>query len=154
MTYLLALDPGARTGWALFHDLSGWHVAAAGVFSPTDPCIVPVKTLDFVVIENPVIYPNSRARPADILKLARIVGRYEERFASRTRHPVQLVEPRQWKGTIDGDIMVARIEAAMTEADRITLAGYRGGYRHNAVDAIGLGYWALRQPWCKRTVAA
>ncbi len=142
---LLAIDPGARTGWAAFGlYASGWQLQGAGVVTPDAEF---AHRMDLTVIENPVIYPNSRARPADILKLARIVGRYEERFKDSY---VELVEPRKWKGTVDGDIMVRRIEAAMTPYEKEVLAAYKGGYRHNAVDAVGLGKWALRQPFMRR----
>lgn len=148
-TSLLAIDPGARTGWALFLEVGGWHLAASGVVSPTEPPTWPgLSKIDQVVIENPVIYPHSKARPKDILTLARTVGRYQERF---DRHPIELVEPRTWKGSVDGDIMVRRIEAALTPRD---LAAYgkatcRSSEKHNMTDAVGIGQWALKQPFMR-----
>jgi hypothetical protein len=145
-TSLLAIDPGAHTGWALFLESGGWHLAACGVASPTSDMPWPgTKTLDQVVIEDPVIYPHSKARPADLMKLARIVGRYEERFAHA--RAIELVTPRSWKGSVDGDIMLKRIEAALTMADRTVYDLYSGGYKHNMTDAVGLGLWALKQPF-------
>ena len=154
MSTLLAIDPGAKTGHALLrNDLlattsSIWYVDHACVTSP-DVALWPGRDFDFVVIENPVIYPHSKARPADILKLARIVGRYEERYQPYAKYGVHLVEPRQWKGTIDGDIMTRRIEANLSAQDRLALTDILPGVKHNALDAIGLGFWALRQPWVK-----
>ena len=141
MTSLLALDPGARTGWAFFRRWphEGWVLEGAGVVTPAES--LGVSHPDFVVIENPQIYPNSKARPADILTLARLVGRYEERFR---KTKVLLVLPRQWKGTIDGDVMIARIEAALTPDEAAVCAAYQGGYGHNMIDAIGLAKWAVR----------
>ena len=107
---LLVIDPGANSGFARFDRRAAgdWRLVSAMVASPE------VRSLDqlfakpdIVVIENPQIYPHSRARPADILKLARIVGRYEERFADARQ--MRLVHPHEWKGSIAGDIMVERI---------------------------------------------
>jgi hypothetical protein len=151
VTSILAIDPGAHTGWALLLDIDGWHVAACGVVAPSDRTWRPLKRIGVVVIEDPQIYPHSKARPADILKLARIVGRYEERFADC---PQQRIKPREWKGSIDGDIMVRRIEAAFTPRDRGAFDAFKGGYRDNALDAIGLAKWATRQPFMRMRAAA
>lgn len=151
-TSLLAIDPGARTGWALFIELAGvFRLSACGVASPTEPPTWPgMKKIDQVVIENPVIYPNQKARPKDILTLARIVGRYQERFDAS---PIELVEPREWKGSIDGDVMIHRIEGAFDAGDKRIVDTYLSKMsttnRGNAIDAIGLGKWALRQPFMK-----
>jgi hypothetical protein len=144
---LLAIDPGARTGGALFMCFAGvWTLTWAGVVRPTDRERFPVKTADLVVIECPTrVY--DQATVGSILKLARVVGRYEELFADTH---VELVEPRAWKGTIDGDIMLKRIEAALTETERQVVGRWTGGYAHNMLDAIGLGKWAIRQPFMRR----
>ncbi len=149
-TSLLAIDPGAKTGWALFLEPGGWHLAACGVVSPKDPPTWPgVKDLDQVVIENPVVYSHSPVPPAKLMKLARIVGRYEERFAHAKN--VELVEPRTWKGSVDGDIMLRRIEASLNPVDRAMHDSYMGGYKHNMTDAVGLGLWALKQPFMTKS---
>ena len=56
--------------------------------------------------------------------------------------------PHDWKGSVDGDIMVRRIESALTPEEMLIVdrLGLPKSYRHNAVDAIGLGKWFLRQP--------
>jgi hypothetical protein len=149
-TSLLAIDPGAKTGWALFLESADvWRLAACGVVSPMDPTPWPgSKKLDQIVIEVPVIYPHSKASPKSILTLSRIVGRYEERFAEAG--PIELIEPRTWKGTIDGDIMIRRIEAGLSLEDRRVHDQYTGGYKHNMTDAVGLGFWALKQPFMNK----
>ena len=139
---LLAIDPGSKTGWAWY---GGGRLLGCGVVSPSDTIEVP-RGLDMVVIENPEIYPNSPARPADILKLARIVGRYEERFSARAKY-LELVPPHKWKGSVSKDIMLKRIEESTPLLDRPAMLAYQGGYRHNMVDAVGLGRWALKQPF-------
>ncbi len=143
---VLAIDPGNHTGMAYFQwtESVGWTLLEAFVCSPDDTSF-PVRP-DLVVIECPTrVFKEATVQ--SILKLARCAGRYEERFAGTI---VELIEPRAWKGSIDGDIMIARIEAAMTPAEKAVLARYTGGYAGNAVDAIGIGKWALRQPFMRQ----
>ena len=145
MRYLLAIDPGAKTGVAMFFRPPPASWTLDKVYTVAVPgwgeSVQPQSDM-LVVIENPVIYPNGKARPKDVLTLARIVGRYQERFA---RYEQRLVEPREWKGSVDGDIMTQRIKDALTPHERITV----GAADHNALDAVGLGKWSLRQPWMR-----
>ena len=133
---LLAIDPGAKTGWALFY--CDGVLDSAG----TAEVLYVLRTTFFevaeVVIENPCIYPTTK-RPNDILTLARIVGRFEERY--RTSE-VRLVTPREWKGTLPKALMAKRILAALTPQERV-IAKRLGP---DAIDAIGLGKWALAHP--------
>lgn len=146
---LLALDPGAKTGAAVFvrSDSEGWTLLGARTCSPDDVSRLPWGPVNVVVIENPEIYARSKARPRDILKLARIVGRYEERFLGST---IRLVTPHEWKGSIDGDIMTKRILASLNAVEARLCAGVD----HNAIDAVGIGKWALRQPWMRALTPA
>jgi len=134
MIRLLAIDPGTKDnlGWAIFQD---------GVFTSSGHGDLRVIRgflwINFVVIENPQIYPRSKARPSDILKLARIVGRIEEMYSYTA---VKLVTPREWKGTINGDVMTRRIKSQFTPREK----GMIQNPTHDEVDAIGLGKWALR----------
>lgn len=145
MQSLLALDPGKHTGWALYDKLGEWTLRDGGVFDPYKGFPPILMRCQNIVIENPRITPTT-PNPESILKLARIVGRFEEKFWDRT---VILVRPSEWKGTVDGDIMVKRIEAETPLRDRPGLLSYTGGYRHNMIDAIGLGRWLLKQPIAK-----
>jgi hypothetical protein len=97
-----------------------------------------------VVIENPRIYPQMRVDPNDIVTLGRCVGRYQERYLDC---PQRLVAPRDWKGTIAKSIFTARIEAHLTPSERALCDNLPTSQRHNAIDAVGLGKWALTQPW-------
>jgi hypothetical protein len=129
---LLALDPGASTGWAFF--IEG-RLEACGFAKGPSKLFVPDS--DHVVIENPQIYPHSEVDPNTILVLARMVGRYEERFA---HIPTKLVLPREWKGTIKKPVMLKRIREGLTPAEKaMTLK-----CPDDTIDAIGLGKWTLR----------
>ena len=94
MTTLLSIDPGAATGVALFFigpDCAPVLVNA-NVFAPDDVASARYMP-DIVVIEDPQIYPHSKARPGDILTLAKLVGRYQERFKNcrvRLRPPARV----------------------------------------------------------------
>lgn len=148
MTSLLAIDPGACTGYALFQKYAEgrWALVNAGAYPPDRRVFLEPYT---VVIESPQIYPNSKARPADILTLARIVGRYQERYDSSEQ---VLVSPHEWKGSVNGDIMIARIESALnrTEIEIAARADLPKSKYHNMIDAIGIGKWALRQPFARK----
>jgi len=146
---LLAIDPGACTGFAAFRD---GDLYAAGTSSPdeADGVWPLLACTDLVVIENPRIYPRQKADPNSILKLARCVGRYEERFGRSGRTRVQLIEPHDWKGSIPKAIMTNRIEAALTTAERALLPDLPKTKRHNMLDAIGLGKWSLKQPFAQQ----
>ena len=129
---LLALDPGNSTGWAFFNDgvlqACGWCKGPSQLNAPF---------VDHVVIENPKVYPRSKVNPNDLMTLARMVGRYEERF---THLPTKLIFPREWKGTISKPIMLRRIRSEMTPGELLLL----GKNPDDTVDAIGLGRYTLR----------
>jgi hypothetical protein len=148
VTTLLAIDPGQATGVALF--FIGPDCAPvlmnANVFSPTDIAWQNYRP-DIVVIECPErVY--GKARVQDILKLAVVVGMYVERF--KHARLVRTVTPHEWKGSVDGDIMVRRIENSLSPAEAKLISGITPpSKRHNAVDAVGIGKWSFRQPWMR-----
>lgn len=153
---LLAIDPGAKTGWALFARVGApsvqpWALQAAGIASPDGPRDWPgMKHLDQVVIEAPVRPNPHTPRPADLLTLSRTIGRYIERFSDYT---TELVEPHKWKGSVAKEIFLRRIEASLSPADRdmykrLTFT-YAASIVHNMLDAIGLGLWAQKQPFMR-----
>lgn len=131
---LSTIDPGTHSGWARFAERS---LTACG--------LGPDSYFGHVIIEVPVIYPGSRkVNPNDLITLAVKVG--EHKYAAESRGcSVELVKPRTWKGTIDGDIMCARILRLMTPAERAIFNAAPGAasYRHNILDAIGIGLWKL-----------
>lgn len=145
MRTLLAIDPGKHTGFALFYE---GELVRCGVVTPYQDMGAGCLGPDQVVIEFPRIYPQGHPRPNDLLELAAVAGRYEERFRDSR---IELIYPREWKGTISGDIMCRRIETSLTPIQADVLAAYKGGHRHNAIDAIGLGLWSLKQPFYTRT---
>lgn len=139
--WLLAIDPGLDTGWALF--TRGFALLACGVGQP--PMGAP-----YVVIEKPQVYRGrgSKGDPNDLITLAVGVGRYLER-AENSGARVALVLPRQWKGTIDKEIHHQRIRRDLPIDDlRVVVteeAKLAKSKVHNMMDAVGLGLWAKTQ---------
>lgn len=150
---LLAIDPGEHSGWALMANFdNGWVLQGASVVRPSDPWTCPLPRVDVAVIEFPKMYPQGHPRPNDLLKLAATAGRWIERLTPKCKH-LELVYPRDWKGTVDGDTMLRRIEEAFSEHEERVMAAVKGQHRHNAVDAVGFAKWAVRQPWMRYKAA-
>ena len=139
---LLAIDPGAHTGWAAFGcahytgDAGLNRLLACGSGSPT---------LEFaarVVIELPQIYPSHPVPPNDIITLAFLAGRYAG--AAMPGVEVSTVFPHQWKGNLPKDVCAARVRAKLSLAERaiVDACDAPKGQMHNVLDAIGIGLFA------------
>lgn len=98
-----------------------------------------------VRIEFPRIYPaaSQKGDQNDLMQLARVCGRLEA-WAQDAGHTVEFVEPRQWKGTLDPDVMTQRIIGRVTEDERrrVQLPSAKS-LQHNVWDAVGIGLHAL-----------
>lgn len=137
---LLAIDPGADSGWAIFRDDALTDCGLGGV-----EYAAPGPLVNQVVIEHPVIYPGGRsANPNDIVKVAISAGEWAGRYFPC---PVRYVKPRDWKGTIDADVCNKRVLAALSaEEGRVYARASEkvpARKRHNVIDAIGLGLFQL-----------
>lgn len=142
---LLAIDPGADSGWAIFFQ---GVLVSCGLGD--DPKPLPDR-LELLVVERPVIYPGGRTRnPNDQITLALSAGEWLGRFRARSRE-VQLIEPRAWKGTIDGDVCNARVFGRldageqMVVDDAIRAQKVPARKRHNVLDAVGIGLFVSRR---------
>ena len=130
---LIAIDPGASAGVAVFADGKLVEVRRVKV-DATRP--VPLGLFaDELVIEMPMVYPTS-GNPASIVKLAFVAGKLAEAIgAPKTR----LVTPREWKGQrpkeIDQHLTVSLLDIG--ERGRLTVRN------SDVLDAVGLGLWAL-----------
>jgi hypothetical protein len=129
---LLAVDPGASTGWAAF---SGDRLAAWGLGDP------PVESAGRIAIELPQVYPRQQVPPNDLIALAFLAGRY----AGRARGAVSTVLPHQWKGNMPKDVCAARVRARLSPEERavVDACDVPDKQRHNVLDAIGIGLFAL-----------
>lgn len=139
---LIAIDPGADSGWAVFYDNV---LVSCGLNG--EPAPVPAQ-VDLVVIERPKVYPGGRTKSPDaIVTLALNAGEWAGRFRAHA-FDVRYVEPRTWKGTVDGDVCTRRILKALSSGERdayedaMRLDKVPSKKKHNVVDAIGIGLWA------------
>ncbi len=130
---LVAIDPGADTGWAAFDD---GHLVQVGLGIP--------HLGGDVIIELPQIYTRSKADPNDLITLAVKVGQLKA-DAERAGCKVYLVHPHTWKGNAPKAVMGKRIVSRLDDAELEVLARVKcaASKRHNVVDAVGIALWRL-----------
>lgn len=149
---LLAIDPGfaekSGTGFAWFVHGMLARVGCAGT-PPGDLRLraraicrvfqVEMSNALRVVIELPRVYPLSRQKgdQNDLIDLAYLAGALDSVGIDG-----ELVHPRTWKGQVPKAVMGRRILAAL-QPEEHALVEKIGAGRHNAIDAAGLGLWAL-----------
>ncbi len=142
---LLTIDPGVSTGWALWRQRA---LVGCGLGDPRACKLHLAENVETVWIESPVLYPHSKARPADILQLSREAGRWAGIY-SVFAADVHFVEPANWKGQLKKKVHHPRIWAKLNanERDILHLAGkgVLGSKLHNVLDAVGLGLWVLKR---------
>jgi hypothetical protein len=128
---LCAIDPGACTGWAAFDGV----LVACGTGNP------PVDRATRVVIELPQVYPRQKVPPNDLITLAFLAGRY----AGASVNEGFTVLPHQWKGNLPKDVCAAWVRARLSPAERaiVDMCNVPDKQKHNVVDAIGIGLFAL-----------
>lgn len=148
---LVAIDPGLQTGWAIW-GIDGLVDCGLGDPRTSRSHVVTsragVDVIDDVWIEYQVIYPRSKARPADILKLTLEAGRWVGVYSTLGVEP-HLVKPAEWKGQVPKDIHHARVWAELSEDSRLivdhAVRGVAASKRHNVLDAVGLALWASKR---------
>ena len=101
-----------------------------------------------LVVECPQVYTRGKSKgdPEDLLPLVALCGAVGARFSAPGNEPIvlQTYRPREWKGTVDGDIMCARIEARLRETGELDAVKWGPkSFRHNAIDACGIGLFRL-----------
>lgn len=142
---VLAIDPGADMGWAMFE--SGNLTECGLAHEP----LAPWKSADLLVIERPQHYPGGvKCDPNDLITLAIKVGRVEAFVSARL---LLEVVPRRWKGTVPKDIIAQRVHTALRgpygsgpTQYSVFLRGVNPvpkGKQHNVIEAVGLGLWFL-----------
>ena len=146
----LTIDPGADMGWSLW---DGGRLADCGLGDPRTSHYGHPNLYSCVWIESQVIYPRSKARPADILKLAQAAGRWAGIY-SALGVPARWVEPAQWKGQIpkpkrgETYIIEKRVLEVLSPPERAVLdlgcKGLCASKRHNVIDAVGIGLWVRK----------
>jgi hypothetical protein len=153
---LLAIDPGANQGWALFEDRK---LIACGLGDPKTCDLHRIDRIAGVLIEKPIIYPGrkGKARPADIITLAVSAGETGGQYRQWPGIEVSYVFPYEWiGGSVRKEVNQPRILRALLPEERQVLdscfanGGYRGrpmakGKRHNVIDAVGIGLFGVNR---------
>ncbi len=142
---LLAIDPGASTGWAWFRR---GELISCGRVNPECYCDLTVyasdRAIDTVLIECPRAYPRGKVDPNDLIRLARRVGQLEAIFPG-----AEIVYPHTWKGTLSKVQCHARWLGKLSPAEVGALAGGLLGVpksaQHDVQDAVCLGMWRIGQ---------
>ena len=146
---LLAIDPASLdakknlTGWAWFYNGSLARCADTRNVLGFGSNFIGT-TFDRVVVEMPVYYPqNNKADVNDLLRLAFAAGALSHVVACKTA--VELVPPREWKGTVKKEVMNNRVfyRLCEIEQDVVTKSCPTKVKRHNVLDAVGIGLHAL-----------
>ena len=153
-SYLISLDPGATTGWAIFRygiliacgrcKHEQLHEKLEQHWSTDDA----LDTL--VVVEHPVIYPGGKAEVPDndIVVLGVRAGELKGPFDYFGCH-TKYVKPRNWKGTLPkakkGQTYIIEkrvLKMANDEEKKLiysTMSARAKHPDHNMIDAIGIG---------------
>jgi len=139
---VLAIDPGAHPGFAIFDDEDNELSECSNEFSEA------YINESRVVCERPTIYPHSKADPNRIITLAITAGGLVERCSNA--HPVVVWRlPREWKGQIPKTtslknyVIYRRVLKALNVDERKeladTLADISAADAFDVVDAVGIG---------------
>ncbi len=106
-------------------------------------------SLSRVVLEYPQIYRHgagSEVDPDDVLCLVLVIGHVWGTFHATNGNKLELVRPADWKGQVPKRVMNNRIVGTLSPAEQ-QLVHAKVRSNHNALDAVGIGLWALRRPW-------
>lgn len=138
---LLAIDPGADSGWARFN--SKGQLEACGL--NIDALVAGISK---VVIERPHT-GKTKAPLKDVITLALRAGEWGGRVESQLNIIPRYIEPATWKGSVPKEISQARTWAKLTPDERIILAAagekMAPSKRHNMIDAVGIGLFVVER---------
>jgi hypothetical protein len=147
----IAIDPGAKMGWAL---LQQGLVRDCGLINVSDtvPCLGSLHLISrgIVLIEKPVYHHGGRNKvdPNDLITLGIKVGRVMEIYLAMD-NVIRLVTPVTWKGSVPNEIQEARTIQALSAdelaAVRASLENVPRSYQHNVWDAVGLAIWFAKK---------
>lgn len=154
MAGIIAIDPGTRLcGYAVFWlgrprrvgvVKSSWRTVEARaahmahqILDDSDPAF------ETVIVERPVIYPDSEERDSDIVDLAVTAGVLAGSLFEWANELV-MPTPREWKGTTPKHIHNARTEAKCPAAAEL-MNKIPKGQRNHVWDAVGLALWQLER---------
>jgi hypothetical protein len=135
--WLVSIDPGRHTGWALW-TCENVVLRACGVGWP------PYEDASKVAIELPQAYPNSPVPYNDLIKLAFLAGRYVGDFGGSA----EFVLPHAWKGNLPKSVCEARARMKLTPFELAITAIAEGvvpkGQHGDMWDSIAIGLFVFK----------
>jgi hypothetical protein len=170
--YVISLDPGLREcGLAVFdalmpeskliyaalventvhppvRGLEAWHGMALEVEKALwRGCIIDreLNGADILFVsEEPIVRlpKHQKGDQDDIIQLAGVVGAVGAQAGLEEWTRASL-KPEVWKGNIDPDIILARIEKRLRPEEIAVIQPCARSKRHNVLDAIGIGLFVL-----------
>jgi hypothetical protein len=110
------------------------------------------EPVDLLAVEFPQVYQGSKAKgdPRDLLTLAAIDGGI---LLSVSHREARRYFPREWKGQVDGDVMLDRILARLSPSEVGRIERCPESLRHNVIDAIGIGLFAAGRLAAHKVIA-
>lgn len=148
---LLAIDPGADTGWAVFDSCR--RLASCGLYDGEKNTTLPVIELGTrVLVERSLLRPFGERNPNSIVKLATSSGEWGGKFMQLGGF-VEYLTPNDWKGSTKKVTDHARTWSKLDGKEQGIVDAYfkaahgRDGLalsrRHNVLDAIGIGLFGV-----------
>ena len=148
--YGLALDPGAKGGWAL--SFRGAIVACGLVRVDKGETMRRFGNLSWIVCEDQQLYPSDitalgPARAAkkarDLIVLARRAQALcDQALGGQPGAKVTWVLPHAWKGSVPKGIHNERVLVRLTDQERALVHGCTTpALVNNVIDAVGLNLW-------------
>lgn len=140
---MISIDPGNEAGVAVFDD---------GVLVRAELVVEAVARKwkwegpfgHFVVCEFPQVYSRSKVKSSSLAPLMRTAN-----YMVRQMRPdyAQFVLPREWKGQRPKEVDNQLTLRLLSDQERRILDGVDvpAAKRHNVIDAIGIGLWALKR---------
>ncbi len=147
---ILSVDPGlVCCGWAFWCD---GQMTSSGITRTKETdlgrrvldhaAILDKMYPDVLVIEKPEVYAQRflKGDPEDLIHIAIVVGAIVH--AAKT-FEIRMPLPKTWKGQISKEISAARTLKKLSEEEKQRMGKVIPSLKHNMMDAIGIGLWAL-----------
>lgn len=171
---IITLDPGLNGCGLAVGDLPdrqpelrrAWYAASSAKGSPAQRGIATGIHAAAVALDTAVMYPmrkvvvavemmqvyprGKRVNPKWLLALAACAGAFAAAIEahcdlSGAQFELLTPQPREWKGTLDGDRMIERIKRELLRSKELHLCEMPSAEKtlgHNVYDAAGLYLWA------------
>ncbi len=143
----VAVDPGVRACGVAAFENGELHRAwwSRGELSDIVDEMTLGADLDLVIIETPITVRGRafRGSTASLLKLSIAIGELSA-FCKARGVKVALTPVSTWKRSVPTEALAARLPKQLTDVESSRIEWPAQSYRHNVVDAIALGRWALK----------